>query len=95
MIGLKSDAGGKVDTFILDFEKAFDTPSHKLLTYKLHGCGISGETLVKIDSFLCNRQPRVAVNSAKSQGAPVLSGVPHGNVLVPLLLFLVYKWHHG
>ena len=25
------DKGGQVDTFILDFEKAFDTPPHELL----------------------------------------------------------------
>ena len=40
------DAGGQVDTFLLDFEKAFDTPPHELLKCKLHGYGISGKTLV-------------------------------------------------
>ena len=34
------DKGGQVDTFILDFEKAFDTPSHELLKCKLYGYGI-------------------------------------------------------
>ena len=48
------DAGGQEDTFILDFEKAFDTPPHEFLKCKLHGYGISGKTLVWIDSFLCN-----------------------------------------
>ena len=33
------DNGGQVDTFILDFEKAFDTPSHELLKSELFGCG--------------------------------------------------------
>ena len=28
------DKGGQVDTFILDFEKAFDTPTHELLNFK-------------------------------------------------------------
>ena len=51
------DAGGQVDTFILDFENVFDTP-HELLKCKLHGYGISGKNLVWIDSFLCNRKQR-------------------------------------
>ena len=41
MIGLKFwDAGGQVDTFILDFEKAFDPPPHELLKCKLHRYGM-------------------------------------------------------
>ena len=56
------DNRGQVDTFILDFEKAFDTPPHELLKSKLFSCGIGGKTLKWIDSFLCFRQQRVIVN---------------------------------
>ena len=50
------DNGGQVGTFILDFEKAFDTPPHELLKSKLFGCGIGEKTLKRKDSFLCYRQ---------------------------------------
>ena len=61
------DKGGQVDTFILDFEKAFDTPPHELLKCKLFGYGIRGKTVLWIDSFLCSRQQRVVINGAKSK----------------------------
>ena len=40
---------------------------------------------MQIDSFLCFRQQRVVVNGIKSDWAPVLSGIPKGTVLNPLL----------
>ena len=65
MTGLKSwirkDITGQADNFNLEFEKVFDTyPSG---TTKMQtGYDIGGKTLKLIDSFLCLRQQRVAVN---------------------------------
>ena len=73
------DKGGQVDTFILDFEKAFDTPPHKVLKCKLYGYGIGGKTLKWTDSFLCDRQQRVMVNGVKLDWVPVFVRCPRGH----------------
>ena len=82
------DNRGQVDTFMLDFEKAFDTLPHELFKSKLFSYGIGGKALKWIDSFLCFRQQRVLVNGVKSAWAPVFLGVPQGTVLGPLFISL-------
>ena len=83
------DKKGQVDTFILDFEKAFDTPPHVLLKSKLFRYGTGRTILNWINAFLCFRQQRVVVNGIKSDLAPVVSGVRQGTVLCPLLFSLL------
>ena len=65
------DNGGQVDAFILDLEKAFDTPPHELLMSKLFGCGICGKTLNWIDIFLYYRQQRVEQTWIEPRFSPV------------------------
>ena len=80
------DNQGCIDTFILGFEKTFDTPPPKLLKSKLFSYGIGGKAIKCTDAFLCNRQKRILVNGVNSEWAPVVFGIPQGNVL-GLLLF--------
>ena len=77
------DKKGQVDTFILDFEKAFDTPPHELLESKLFSYGIGGKTLKWINAFLCYRQQRVVVNGVKSD---CCIWCPKGNCPRPLVI---------
>ncbi|XP_072032799.1 uncharacterized protein [Amphiura filiformis] len=74
---------------VLDFSKAFDKVPHERLLNKLHHYGIRNNLHQWIRSFLSNRTQRVACEGNFSSPKEVLSGVPQGTVLGPLL-FLTY-----
>ena len=79
----------QIDAILLDFSKAFDKVDHRLLLSKLHQAGIRNSLLSWMESFLLNRTQTVAVDGIESSPSPVLSGVPQGTTLGPLL-FLIY-----
>ena len=83
------NSGEHTDALFLDFAKAFDKVPHKRLCQKLSHYGITGSILSWIVDFLCNRSQNVLLEGQHSVSCPVLSGVPQGTVLGPLL-FLLY-----
>jgi len=79
------DKGGAVDMVYLDFVKAFDTVPHRRLLKKQESYGVYGNLLEWIREFLEGRKRRVILHGTFSACAKVLSGVPQGSVLVPIL----------
>ena len=75
----------QTDVAILDFSKAFDTVPHDKLLHKLDHYGIRGELHTWIKNFLCERKMKVVIDGDHSNETEVLSGVPQGTVLGPLL----------
>ena len=91
MIGFKHSRLGRkcVPSFFYDLRKASDSVPHQPLVDKLANLGLNAHALSWITSYLTNRKQHVVVGGESSLDTPVLSGVPQGSVLGPLL-FLVY-----
>ena len=73
----------------LDFAKAFDKVDHNVLLKKLEFVGIGGKIHSWLESFLKNRHQQVKVENVLSAPVSVLSGVPQGSVLGPLLFLIL------
>ena len=81
--------GKEIGAVFLDLQKAFESVPHKSLFEKLQQTEISHHIISWISDYLTSREQKVVVDGKSSQFSPVISRVPQGSVLGPLL-FLVY-----
>ena len=74
-----------VGAVLMNLSKAFDCIPHDLLIAKLHAYGFSQKTVTFIYLYLKRRKQKVKVNNFLSDFLTLLSGVPQGSILGPIL----------
>ena len=83
------ESGQEARIVQIDFSAAFDRVNHEGIMYKLCSVGIGGFVLSILTQFLSDRSQHIMVDGYRSKLVNVVSGVPQGSVLGPLL-FLLY-----
>ena len=88
-LSLNDCSTASVDVVYFDFAKAFDSVNHDLLLQKLkYSYNIEGRLLKFLLNYLADREQRVIIDGSKSDVKSVLSGVPQGSILGPILFVL-------
>ena len=79
------DQGLFVSGLFLDVKKAFDSVNHTLLLKKLREAGVGGDVISWMENYLSGRTQSVVLSGELSSKQQVLSGVPQGSILGPML----------
>ena len=74
-----------VGVVLTDLSKAFDCIPYDLLLANLDAYGFNRDTVAYIYSYLKNRKQCVKINGTQSYLGDIISGVPQGSILGPIL----------
>ena len=69
----------------MDLTEAFDCVQHDLLIAKLDVYGINENILAYLHSYLSNRKQCLGINNVTSDFETIISGVPQGSIVGPIL----------
>jgi len=82
------DSGNSIDVAFIDLRRAFDSVVYSKLFFKLSRIGIGGDLMGWIVQYLTNRWQCTSIEGISSPLLRVISGVPQGSVLGPLLFII-------
>lgn len=82
------DQGLLTGSVFIDLRKAFDTIDQSVLLNKLTKYGVNDLELEWFNNYLSRRSQVVCLGNVASEQCQVLSGVPQGSILDPLLFVL-------
>ena len=85
------EKGKLVGAVFMDLSRAFDTISLINLMTKLKAYGICGEEIQWFNDYLFNRKQCTQYGGDMSSNYAVLTGVPQGSLLGPLLFILYFN----
>ena len=74
-----------IGAVLMALSKVFDCIPHDLLVAKLHPYGLSMDAITFIYSYMKKRKQGVKINGSESLLEILLSGVPQGSTLGPML----------
>ena len=86
--GMNKDNPEYTIAIFLDLKKAFDTVDFEILLKKLNHYGFRDNTNLWFRNYLTNKTQYLSVRDFESSCKEILSGVPQGSVLGPLLFLL-------
>ena len=88
------DNNKTVEGILMDLSKAFYCVPHDLLLAKLAAYGTDDNLILFIHSYLLNRKQSICINNILSEFNKVISGVPQGSIVGPILFNCLFNYFY-